>query len=129
MAISPGPVGWRGERGDFLGVTLLNSHFHRVIYQAGQNSFLQSSLDHIQSQAQRLAYLCFSKEVAPLDLEEHYRKVQKDHQKIIDRLEKRDSKGLVKALTGHIELFHDRVSGYTRPDLEGLEAITATEAA
>jgi DNA-binding GntR family transcriptional regulator len=111
---------------DFLAVTLLNSRFHRVIYRAGRNAFLQSSLDHIQSQAQRLAYLCFSQEVAAHDLEEHYRKVQKDHETIIRRLEKRDQEGLIQAVTGHIRLFHDRVARYTRPDLEGLEAMTVT---
>jgi len=112
---------------DFLAVTLLNSRFHRVIYRAGQNLFLQSSLDNIQSQAQRLAYLCFSKEAAPHDLEDHYRKVQKDHQAIINRLEKRDPEGLIKAVTRHIELFHNRVTKYTRPDLEGLNMILVPE--
>jgi len=52
---------WHEE--NFLRVTLLNSQFHRTIYKAAENTFLISYLDNLQNQSQRLAYMCFSKDL------------------------------------------------------------------
>ena len=108
---------------DFLGVTLLNSSLHRLIYLAAQNEFLYSALDHMQNQAQRLAYLCFSKEAGPFDLDQHNDRVTAHHEELIELLEKRDEEGLLKTITAHIQLFHDRVAGYTSPSARGLELL------
>lgn len=108
---------------DFLQITLLNSDFHRIIYKAAENKFLRSSLNHLQNQAQRLAYLAYSKEMAPDDLKSHFKRVTEDHEAIIALLNKRDGQGLVLKVTEHIQLFYSRIVHYMSPPIEGLDII------
>ena len=108
---------------DFLKITLLNSDFHRIIYKATENKFLRSSLNHLQNQAQRLAYLAYSKEMAPDDLESHFKRVIEDHKNIIALLKKRDEQGLAHKVTEHIQLFYSRIVNYMSPPIEGLDII------
>ena len=106
---------------DYLAVTLFNSQLHRLIYQAADNEFLYSALDHIQNQAQRLAYLCFSKEADPHDLDQHNEKVTAHHEALIEYLEQGDEAALLGTISDHIQLFHDRVARYTSPSFRGLD--------
>ncbi len=105
---------------DYLQVTLLNSKLHRIIYQATDNVFLRSALDQSQTQGQRLAYLCFSRETNGHDLEEHFEKVNEDHEKIIALLQKGQEAELCAAMADHVRLFHNRVLKYMTPALEDL---------
>ena len=109
------------KRRDYLAVTLLNNRFHRRIHGAAENDFLDSALEHIQNQAQRLAYLCFSKEADPHDLDQHNEKVIAHHRDLIKYLERGDEEALVAVITDHIKLFHGRVARYTSPAKRGLE--------
>jgi DNA-binding GntR family transcriptional regulator len=113
------------DKKDSLTVTYLNGNLHRSIYEATQNTFLQSSLNQLQNQAQRLAYLCFSDQGTPGDLEEHYRKVDRDHDELIDFLESGNEPELVRVMTRHIQLFHQRISRYTSPAPVAMDLLLA----
>ena len=117
------------KKRDFLKVTLLNSDFHRIIHEATENKFLCSSLNHLQNQIQRLAYLAYTKETTPNDLEVHFSRVTEDHENIIALLEKRDQKGLVLKVTEHIQLFYSRIVIYMSPPIEGLDIILEGDSA
>jgi DNA-binding GntR family transcriptional regulator len=108
---------------DFLGVTLLNSRFHRSIHKATDNAFLFSYLDNLQSQTQRLAYICFSKESAAYDINSHAELSLKDHQSLIELLQQGSDLKAVKVITEHIKLFQRRVLNFTSPSLEHLDTI------
>ena len=102
---------------EFLQVTLLNSRFHRIIHEAVANEFLTSSLRNLDSQYQRLAFLCFSKEAHANDLKQHFAKVIADHVELIENFEKRDEAAAVETITRHVHLFSERVSQYLRPQV------------
>ena len=110
---------------DFLGVTLLNSRFHHVIYEATDNAFLFSYLDNLQSQTQRLAYICFSKEPADYDIKSHAELSIKDHQSLIELLQQGNDLEAVSVITEHVKLFQRRVLNFTAPSFENLDAINA----
>lgn len=107
---------------DSLAATRLNGRFHRIVYAATGNSFLESALSNIQNQAQRLVYFCFSQRFGEDDLAGHFVKVARDHKRIIACLRAGDRAGLIRAATDHVHLFHHRVSRYTSPEALGLEA-------
>jgi len=112
------------EDRDYLQVTLENSRFHRLVYDAAENRFFTSSLNHIQNQAQRLAYLSYSRDMEPNNLQSHFHRVIDDHTAIIELLAARDQKGIVQKITEHVQLFHSRVIRYMSPPLEHTELIT-----
>ena len=97
---------------EFMNITLLNSQFHRIIHEAVGNEFLTSSLRNLDSQYQRLAYLCFSKKFDGRDLKQHFAKVIADHVELIECFKNRDESKALKAITRHVHLFNLRVSQY-----------------
>lgn len=109
------------DQRDFLQITLLNSRFHRTIHEAVNNEFLTSSLHILDSQSQRLAYLCFSKETHGNDLTQHFTKVIADHTELIESLRKREEAAAVEVMTRHIHLFNSRVSEYIYPLVPNFE--------
>lgn len=108
---------------DYLQVTLLNSRFHRVLYDSTGNQFLTSALNHLQNQAQRLAFLSYSRRMAQDDLQAHFRRVTQDHQELIRFIRERKQWELVATITEHIKLFHSRVIRYLSPPAEDLDAL------
>ena len=109
---------------DFLRVTLLNSRFHRSIYKATDNSFLFSCLDNLQNQFQRLAYMCFSKDLPSYDMQSHAELSIKDHRALIELLGQRNATEAVKVISEHVKLFHRRVNYFMLPSLDILDAVT-----
>ncbi len=109
---------------NFLQVTLLNSRFHRLIYQAADNAFLFSYLDNLQNQSQRLAYMCFSKEMSSYDMQSHAELSIKDHQNLIELLDQGNDVEAVNAISEHVKLFQRRVYHFILPSLEIMEPIT-----
>jgi len=109
---------------EFLHVTLLNSRFHRSIYKATDNSFLFSCLDNLQNQFQRLAYLCFSKDLSSYDMQSHAELSIKDHQALIELLGQGNDIEAVKVISEHVKLFHRRVNYFMLPSLDILDAVT-----
>ena len=107
---------WRAR--NFLKVTLLNSHFHRTIYQATENSFLFSYLDNLQYQAQRLAYMCFSKDLPAYDLASHAQLAINDHQSLIDLFRQGEDLQAAKVISEHVKLFQRRVNHFLLPALD-----------
>lgn len=115
------------EAKDYLKVTLENSRFHRLVYEGVENRFITSYLNHLQNQAQRLAYLSYSRDMASDDLESHFQRVLRDHVAIMELLLARDPKGLVQKITEHVQLFHSRILRYMSPPLEDLELLSFQE--
>jgi len=104
------------ERHSYLDVTLANSRFHREIYAATGNEYMQSCLDSLQIQSQRLAYICFTRP-AELDLGAHAEESIRDHQVLIECLRKKDETTAVEVTTVHIQRFRQRVADYSTPVL------------
>ncbi|MGD8883596.1 MAG: GntR family transcriptional regulator, partial [Desulfobacterales bacterium] len=100
---------------NFLQVTLLNSRFHRIIYKATDNSFLFSYLDNLQNQSQRLAYLCFSKDLSSYDMQSHAELSIKDHRSLIELLRQGNDIDALKVISEHIKLFQRRVNHFMFP--------------
>lgn len=109
---------------NFLHVTLLNSRFHRIIYKAMDNSFLFSYLDNLQNQSQRLAYMCFSKDLSSYDMQSHAKLSIKDHQSIIELFKQGNDIEAVKVISEHVKLFQRRVNHFMLPSLDILDAVT-----
>ena len=112
------------DQKNYLRVTLLNSKFHSIIYQATDNSFLISYLGNLQLQSQRLAYMCFSKELSSYDIESHAELAIKDHQSLIDLFKQGADVEAVSVITEHVKLFQRRVNHFMLPSLEILDALT-----
>jgi DNA-binding GntR family transcriptional regulator len=100
---------------NFLQVTLLNSRFHRFIYQSADNAILFSYLDNLQNQSQRLAYMCFSKDVSSYDMQSHAELSIKEHQNLIELLEQANEVQAVKVISEHVKLFQRRVNHFMSP--------------
>lgn len=113
---------------NFLQVTLLNSRFHRIIYKATDNSFLISYLDNLQNLSQRLAYMCFSKEVPTYDMASHAESAIKDHHSLIELFKRGDNIEAVNVISGHVKLFQRRVNHFMLPSLDILNAVTPLQA-
>ncbi len=100
------------NRHHYLDVTLSNSRFHREIYVAAGNEFMGTYLNSLQTQSQRLAYICFTRPTA-IDLAAHAEASIVDHAQLIHCLEKKDETGAVELVTRHIQRFQRRVTDYT----------------
>ena len=108
---------------NFLKVTLLNSQFHRTIYKATENIFLFSYLDNLQNQSQRLAYMCFSKDISAYDLESHAQLAINDHLSIIESFRQGKDLEAVKVISQHVRLFQRRVNHFLLPSLDSIEHV------
>lgn len=109
---------------NFFSVTLLNSEFHRIIYKATENSFLFSYLNNLQNQSQRLAYMCFSKDLSSYDMQSHAELAIKDHRSLIELLRQGNDIDAVKIISEHVKLFQRRVNHFILPSLDLLDAAT-----
>ena len=109
---------------NFLQVTFLNSRFHRSIYKTTDNAFLFSYLDNLQNQCQRLAYMCFSKDLSSYDMQSHAELAIKDHQSLIELFKQGHDIEAVKVISEHVKLFQRRVNHFMLPSLDILEAAT-----
>ncbi len=110
------------ERQHYLDVTLTNSRFHRQVYEATGNDFMTSYLGSLQTQSQRLAYICFTRPAA-IDLDAHADESIRDHRDLIESLKKEDEAAAVELITGHIKRFRMRVADYTTPALLNQEIV------
>ncbi len=111
----------------FLRITVLNSEFHRIIYQAAANTFLYSYLDNLQNQTQRLAYMCFSKELSSFDMLSHAELAIKHHQSLIELFKQGSGAEAVKVISEHVKLFQRRVNHFMLPPIDILDAVTPLE--
>jgi len=117
---------WRDK--NYLQVTLLNSRFHRTIYKASDNSYLITYLDNLQNQSQRLAYMCFSKDLASYDMQSHAELSIKDHQSLIELLGQGNHIDAVNIISEHVKLFQRRVNHFMIPSLDILDTVTPLQA-
>ena len=109
---------------NFLHVTLLNSRFHRYIYQAADNAILCTYLDNLQNQSQRLAYMCFSRDMSSYDMQSHAELSIKEHQNLIELLEEGNDIEAVNVISGHVKLFQRRVNHFLLPSLDIMDPVT-----
>jgi DNA-binding GntR family transcriptional regulator len=117
-------LGEAWHKKNYLRVTLLNSKFHGIIYQATDNSFLISYLGNLQLQSQRLAYMCFSKDLLSYDMQCHAELSIKDHQSLIDLFKQGNDIEAVKVISEHVKLFQRRVNHFMLPSFDILDAVT-----
>ncbi len=96
-----------------LKITDFNSQFHRSIAKYCNNEYLSTYIQKIRVEEQRLAYLCFSKEVsATYSLKEHFQQVVEQHSSIISSLERKDAERLDEEMVLHSRLFQRRIFAY-----------------
>jgi DNA-binding GntR family transcriptional regulator len=100
------------ERQDYLGITLENSRFHRGIAAASHNQFVQMFLETLHDQAQRLAYISFSRPLGRRTVKENFQRAQQDHRRIIEYLTERDADGVDEVVTAHTLAFRSRVQAF-----------------
>lgn len=112
---------------DYLQVTLLNSYFHGTLYDSIGNHFLSSALHNLQNQAQRLAYLSYSRSIASQDIEKHLKKVNQDHEEIISFAINKEQEKLITKVSEHVRLFHSRIIQYLTPPNENLFLLQKTD--
>ncbi len=113
---------------NYMQVTLLNSRFHRLIYKASDNSFLITYLDNLQNQSQRLAFLCFSKDLTSYDMQSHAELSIKDHQALIEHLRQGNHIDAVNVISEHVKLFQRRVNHFMIPSLDILDHVAPLQA-
>jgi DNA-binding GntR family transcriptional regulator len=113
---------------NYLQVTLLNSRFHRLIYKASDNSFLITYLDNLQNQSQRLAYICFSKDLSSYDMHSHAEVSIQDHQSLIEHLSHGNHIEAANVISEHVKLFQRRVNHFMIPSTEILDTVTTLQA-
>ena len=116
-------LGEAWDEKNYLRVTLLNSKFHSIIYQATDNSFLISYLGNLQLQSQRLAYMCFSKEMSSYDIKSHAELAIKDHQSLIDLFKQAADVEAVSVISEHVKLFQRRINHFILPSLDILDTV------
>jgi DNA-binding GntR family transcriptional regulator len=107
---------------DFLRVTALNSEFHHTIHEASHNTFIQNALKSFHHQAERLAYLTFTKEAHPEGMEVFNRKAIQDHEALIECFSRGDGEKAVEAITAHFLRFFLRICHYMEPRVYKLES-------
>jgi len=110
------------DRHNYLEVTLANSRFHREIYAAAGNAYMQSYLGSLQTQSQRLAFICFTRP-ADVELNAHAEDSIRDHDMLIDCMRKKDEAAAVALTTAHIQRFRKHVADYTTPMLLDQELV------
>jgi len=108
---------------NFLKATLLNSQFHRTVYKATENIFLFSYLDNLLNQSQRLAYMCFSKDISAYDLESHAQLAINDHLSLIESFRQGKDLEAVKVISQHVRLFQRRVNHFLLPSLDSIDHV------
>jgi DNA-binding GntR family transcriptional regulator len=108
-------------RHDFLKVNLLNSEFHSSFHAATHNVFLQTALGGIYHQAERLAYLTYTKEAHPQGMEGFNQKAVEDHEALIECFSAGDPGCAVAVITAHCRRFFLRVCHYMEPKIYPLE--------
>lgn len=114
-------------RQDFLKVTTLNSDFHRLIHEAAHNSFLRNALKGMYHQSERLAYLTYTKEAHPKNMEVFNRKAIEDHERLIGHLAAAEGEKAVQVITAHFQRFFLRVCHYMEPRVYALGSLLKQE--
>ncbi len=108
-------------RQDFFKVTLFNSEFHHIFYAATGNIFLQTALEGIYHQADRLGFLTYTKEAHPQGMEVFNQKAVEDHESLIECFTVGDAAQAVKIITDHCRRFFLRICYYMEPKVHPIE--------
>ena len=106
------------DRRDYLAITSSNAELHRLEAAAAHSGYLQSMVDRIYDQEQRLAYLCFggAGHDQRASLNEHFQKVRRQHDDMLAALAARDGDAAERIATAHVMLFRDRAQAFLDGD-------------
>lgn len=101
------------EKRNFLEITFQNSDLHQLLAKASGNRYISSTLCIMQNEAQRLAYLSYSREtLSDFSLDKHFELVRQHHRNIINFLENKQTEKLEKQIVEHVKLFRSRITRY-----------------
>ena len=101
------------EQNNVMGLVKSNHAFHMHFARCSGNEYIVSALNEVRNEVNRLAYLSFAG-VRNLsrDLRDHYRAVIREHDLIIEYLEKRQLNPLEQIVKTHIKTFQKRILNY-----------------
>jgi len=95
---------------EYLKVALLNSDFHRLIYNSVNNSFLCSYLNNMQNHLDRLTYMSVSENNDRLRC--HFWQSIKEHKEIIEAFREKNVARALEVNIQHIKNFHRTIVGF-----------------
>lgn len=95
---------------DTLALVEANHDFHMVFAACAFNAYLTRYIREVRTEAKRLSYLSYANEIEPnRSLTAHYDSVIREHEEIIEMLQKRNEKALIQVLLTHIQAFQHRI--------------------
>lgn len=100
---------------DYIKVVRYNKEFHRCFYAATGNVFLLSSMEALQHQSERLAYLTYTREALPAGCIDYNALAIEDHEQLVQCLCKGDAESAVEIITRHCRRFFLRICLYMEP--------------
>lgn len=101
------------EKGDILGLVEANHDFHMNFARCSRNEYLTRGIYEVRCEANRLAYLSYGSDIEmSSSLHEHYTSVIRQHDEIIEIIQKRDEARLVQVTCEHIKNFQQRIINY-----------------
>lgn len=87
-----------------------NHDFHMNFAESSQNEFLIRGVEDVRKEAKRLSYLSYDNTINPdTPIEEHYKSVVTEHDRIIDALKRKNTDELKQLLREHIDTFRNRI--------------------
>jgi DNA-binding GntR family transcriptional regulator len=106
-------VGAAMEAMDIYRLVEANSMFHEWFARCSENIYLMQSLQKVRCETNRLAFLSYGNEIDPRrKLKQHYTSVIRQHEQIVDAMDRRDAKALNKIIVQHIDIFKNRIIRY-----------------
>lgn len=112
------------EAGDIAALTQTNAELHILETELAGNSYLLAMAERVYTHLQRLAHLSFGGGDAPLlgAIEEHYRKVCRDHREHLKALRAGDRARVEEIAVRHVRLFQTRLAGFlATSDLDSVD--------
>ena len=111
---------------NLLLITEINSKFHNRIAESTNNQFLISHSAHLHNLSRRLSYFVYKFESQSKEkLTKHLKKINKDHQEIINQVETGNQKKLITSCTEHAEMFRKRLQKVIKR--KGINKLDLTE--
>jgi DNA-binding GntR family transcriptional regulator len=101
------------EAMDIYRLVEANAVFHEWFARCSENIYLIQSLQKVRCETNRLAFLSYGNEIDPRrKLRQHYTSVIRQHEQIVDALNRRDAEALDKIIVKHIGIFKNRIIRY-----------------
>ncbi|MBW1928596.1 MAG: GntR family transcriptional regulator [Deltaproteobacteria bacterium] len=96
-----------------MGLVKANHAFHMHFARCSFNEYIINALNEVRNEVNRLAYLSFAGVFdLSYDLQDHYKTVIREHDRIMSYLEQRDLQALQETVKTHIRTFQKRIINY-----------------